>query len=529
MFSWFQDAAVSQAASDLERLLGWTDAWDALYRGGLTIETTQNSALQAICEEEIGAMDTEAQASVVMLDPVTGAVKAVVGGRGEKTGSLAWNRAVSAVRQPGSTLKVVGEYAAALEARTATLATVFDDAPAAYSDGTPIRNAGEGYGGRTSLRAAIASSVNTVALRCFRSVGLEAVWQRLERFGFSHLDGADMVESLALGGTHGGVTNLELTAAYGAIANGGIRVEPYFYYRIRDREGNILLEKLPILRTAAQPETAALLTSALEDVMTKGTGTEANVPGIRLAGKSGTTSDRRDLWFVGFSPRIVCGLWTGNDNFTPQSADGASVLKRTWGNLMRRAHEGQALSVFGGTDPDGGYLRGGSRNRIGGSDAPSFALIEGLEKRTVCAKCGNLAVPGLCDETVQGDMAVSECFAPGTVPVQSCDCHIRVEFCNGSGDLAGLYCRQRTGRIYLRTGTAGTADAGAVPPEKQTCTQHRSWMDWLFPWEYPEEDPPPEPPGEDTAAPDTDALPEPSGPAEPEAAPEASGDGMPPF
>ena len=173
VFSWFEDVVISRIAEDLQRELGYTetDAWRLLYRGGLTIETTQNTRLQRICEEEVNRPETNTQLTAVAMDPATGAVKALVGGRGEKTASLVWNRAVSSPRQPGSTIKVVGEYAAALEAGSATLATVYEDGPTSYQNGTSIRNAGGAYRGRTTVRDAIVHSLNTVALRCFQETG----------------------------------------------------------------------------------------------------------------------------------------------------------------------------------------------------------------------------------------------------------------------------------------------------------------------------------------------------------------------
>ena len=465
-FSWFEDAAVSQAAEDLQARLGYSeaDAWRLLYRGGLTVETTQNTAMQRLCEEAANGADTEAQMTVVLIDPASGEVKALVGGRGEKSASLTWNRALSSPRQPGSTFKIVGEYAAALDSGAATLATVYDDAPTSYSDGTPIRNAGGAYRGRTTVREAIAASLNTVALRCFLDVGPEAVWRQLQRFGFARLDNGDRVEALALGGTHSGVTNLELTAAYAAIAGGGVYREPHFYTRILDRQGQLLLTADAPPRRAVKPETAALLASAMEDVLTEGTGQEAAVPGLTLAGKSGTTSDRRDLWFVGFSPSLACGVWGGFDDNAPQRL--SAPVKAVWRAVMEGAAGIEAEEA------------GQDASRSGGA---AFHRPAGLEQRTVCVKCGQLAVEGLCDDTVQGDMARAEWFAPGTAPVLRCQCHVRLDVCAESGQRAGLYCRERVSRVFLREGTEGTADADAVCPLVESCTIHRRWWNWLFP------------------------------------------------
>ena len=276
------------------------------------------------------------------------------------------------------------------------------------------------------------------------------------------------MESLALGGTHGGVTNLELTAAYAAIANNGIYTEPYLYTRILARDGTVLLSHTPERWEAVRASTADLLTSAMEDVLTSGTGTEAAFSGQSLAGKSGTTSDRRDLWFVGFSPVCVCGVWSGyDDNGTQKNG---SLVKSVWRAIMERAHDGL---------PDVGFARD-------------------LEQRTICTKCGQLAVDGLCNDTVQGNMARVEYFAPGTAPTLHCDCHVRLTLCDVSGKKAGLYCRSRTSQVYLKEGTPGTADAEAVCPSAAECDIHGTWWDWLLPGERGEEElPPPEPPAEE--------------------------------
>ena len=457
VFSYFEDAALTQVVRDLVKLRGCTEyeAWQSVYRDGLTIETTRDSALQSICEKAINQGDADAQATAVMIDCNSGAVRAIVGGRGEKTASLTLNRAISAVRQPGSTFKIVGEYAEALETGSITLGMAFDDAPTSYSDGTPIRNATGEYGGKTTVREAITVSLNTVALRCFKRVGLDAVWKRLEKFGFQHLDEQDRVEALALGGTHGGVTNLELTAAYAAIANGGMYHEPCYYTRVLDRYGNIILQRIPLQWEAVSVYTAALLTSALEDVIDNGTGTEAYFEGQRLAGKSGTTTERRDLWFVGFSPYYACGVWSGYDDFSLQTESNAYVQK-IWRSIMEQAHTSLP-----------------ERN---------FNRPDGMERAVICEKCGNLAAEGLCDQTVQGDMTWTELFAPGTAPKESCTCHVRVEICPESGQIAGEYCPWRESRVYLRTGTEESADAAAVVPA-ESCQIHSSWEDSFDPSE----------------------------------------------
>lgn len=464
IFSYFEDALILQLVQDLQREKGMAedDAWQLLYRGGLAIHATQDTMLQKICEDAINdpsRYSGDQQATVVVMDPYTGQVKAIVGGRGEKTGSLVWNRATSSVRQPGSAIKVVAEYAAALEDGTATLGTVYDDAPYTYSNGTPIRNANGAYAGRITVREGITSSNNIVALQCFQETGMDKIWKLLDDFGFEHLSDADRVESLALGGTNGGVTNLELTAAYSALANSGTYIQPAYYTKVMDREGNVLLEKEPEHREVVSTATAQLLTQAMTGVLTIGTGTQAYFSGMPLAGKSGTTTNARDVWFVGYSPYYACGVWGGFDDNSAQS--GSSYVKKLWRDIMSQAHQGL--------------------------ETRDFTVGEGLVECDICKKCGNLAVKDLCDSSVQGDVTCREYFLPGTEPVQNCNCHVMVRTCTVSGQVAGSYCpeSQTETKVYLMQGTAGTADAEAVCPQTSAdiCTYHAHWWDWLFPWQ----------------------------------------------
>lgn len=463
VFSYFEDALIYQVVEDLQRQLGCAedDAWRLLYHGGITICSTQDTALQTLCETEMkdeSNFSSDAQASIVILDPYTGQVKAMVGGRGEKTASLTFNRAISSVRQPGSTMKVVAEYAAALDTGLVTLGQVYDDAPYTYSNGTPIKNASGTYAGKMTVRHAITRSINTVALQCFQQAGMDEIWPYLEAFGFDHLTEEDRVESLALGGTHGGVTNLELTAAYGAIASGGTYYEPSYYTQVLDREGRVIITRETEERSVLKKGTAALLTNALTGVLSDGTGQLASFSGMPLAGKSGTSDEMRDLWFVGYSPYYVCGVWGGYDDWSAQSS--SAYVKRLWKTVMEQAHQGL--------------------------DYREFDLSVELASCRICGKCGLLAVEGLCDSTVQGDVTYTETYISGTQPTESCTCHVAVTLCASSGQVAGAYCSRSgtTVEVYLAEGTVGTADEDAVLPENlanASCSVHSNWWDWIFP------------------------------------------------
>ena len=463
VMTWFEDAMVTQLISDLQTQTGCSeeDAWNQLYKGGLTIYSTENSALQSICDAAAANPELyeseDGQVSMVILDTRSGVVKAMIGGRGEKKASLLMNRATDVIRQPGSTIKIIGEYAAALENRDVTLGTVFDDAPYTYSNGTAVNNASGTYGGMTTIRTAIEDSNNIVALKCFQKEGMDAVWNQLDQFGISTLTEDDKVEALALGGTSGGVTNLELTAAYGTIGRGGAYREPVYYTKVVDRDGNVLLENQQETHQAVSPGTAALLTDAMTGVLDNGTGAYADFDNMSLAGKSGTTSEGRDCWFVGYSPYYTCGVWGGFDDNGAQES--SKYVQEIWKNVMSEAHASLENS--------------------------DFTSDEELKVCRICTKSGLLAADGICDSTVQGDMTREEVFVAGTEPVAQCDCHVTVTVCSESGEKATRYCPSTTTRIYLKEASEGTADSEAVLPswlaeDSASCQTHKHfWSDWF--------------------------------------------------
>ena len=476
-FTYFEDAMVTAIISDFKEQLGMTEeeAWDKLYRGGLTIESTEDARLQAICQkiaERDDLIPGDSQISLVLIDNTTGQVRAMVGGRGEKEGSLLFNRAISSIRQPGSTIKIIGEYAAGLEDGVITLGTIVDDAPSTYSNGDEIVNSDGRYLGMSTVHSAIVRSGNIVALKCFQKEGMENVVQSLRKFGITTLGEEDMVEALALGGTYGGVTNLEMTAAYATLARGGEYREPIYYTRILDAAGEVLLEKTQTSWQAVSANTSALLTAAMEDVVDGGTGMEARLTDMSAAGKSGTTSQIRDAWFIGYTPYLTCGVWGGNDDNSGQGD--SSYAKVLWREVMQEAHAGLSDKEFTG---------------------------EGrLVKVKICGKCGKIAVEGLCDSTVQGDMTVEEYFVPGTQPQDTCDCHVKVEICSTThqkaavreedervwsfftgwrtnGKKGDVLCPSTYTRVYLKSATEGTEDEPYVLPEAygehgQMCSFH---------------------------------------------------------
>ena len=247
------------------------------------------------------------QAALTIIDQSTGNVKALVGGRGDKTANKTLNRAADTTRQPGSTFKIIAAYAPALDAGGLTLASVQDDAPYNYGSGQggAVNNYDNRYRGFTTLREAITNSINIVTVKTLAQIGPSLGYDYICDFGITTV-GLDESsnETLALGGLTHGVTNLELTAAYATIANSGTYIKPKFYTKILDHDGNVLIDNTePVSHTVLKDTTAWLLTDAMKDVMTQGTGTPAYFgSSMAQAGKSGTTTKNRDALFAGFTP-----------------------------------------------------------------------------------------------------------------------------------------------------------------------------------------------------------------------------------
>lgn len=376
-------------------------------------------------DEVIGesiSLTPQPQVSIVVMDPHTGYVVAMVGGRGAKTGSRTLNRATDTTRQPGSTFKVVSTYAPALDSAGLTLAQVLNDAPFNYIDGRPVGNwYGESYKGICSFRDGIRESLNVVTVKALTWITPQLGYDYLTNFGFTTLVEreeiggeifSDIQQSLALGGITRGVTNEELTAAYACIANNGTYIKPKLYTKVLDHDGNVILDNTtPQSRQVIKETTAYLLTDAMVDVMTApgGTGRAVNFDNMAIAGKTGTTSAYNDVWFVGFTPYYAATTWAGYDNNVKLAKAEQSLAKTLWRAVMSRIHE----------------------------DLPNqpFPIPSGIVTATVCTRSGKLPIAGLCDNTLR-----TEHFAEGTVPTETCDVHYVGPVCQYSMLRATEFC-----------------------------------------------------------------------------------------
>ena len=407
------------------------------------------------------------QASITIIDQDTGYVVAMMGGRGAKEGRLTLNRATSTVRQPGSTFKIVSTYAPALDSAGMTLATVYNDTPFNYSTGEPITNYDNKYAYSTvSIREAIMRSKNIIAVKTLTEITPQLGFDYLLNFGFTTIvegkwEGGqwftDINQPTALGGITDGVTNLELCSAYASIANEGAYIEPKLYTKVLDSNGNVLLDNTsPNSRQVIKPTTAYLLTDAMVDVVTgaEGTGTSVNFGDMAIAGKTGTTSQNRDVWFAGFTPYYTCATWVGYDNnqiLNVYNKKETALARKLWRAVMSRIHE----------------------------DLPNepFTKPEGIVTATVCSESGKLPIPGLCDAYLK-----EEIFADGTVPTENCDMHYSGIICAYDGLPATSECPFPTSgtctlshvedESLLSGSTTILPDGTVVEPQTTTHCQH---------------------------------------------------------
>ena len=341
------------------------------------------------------------QSSMVIIDQHTGYVKALVGGRGEKTASLTLNRATDTYRQPGSTFKPLAVYGPAINDLGLTLADTYVDQAIAYENtNRPVKNAYSGYRGTMTIRDALKYSCNTIAVQCFRDITPRLGYTYLKELGFDKVTDHEVIngqvyddarEPTALGGITNGVSTLELTAAYAAIANGGTYTKPVFYTKILDQNGDVVLENKPQTTKVFRESTAYLLTSALESVVNDegGTGNGLQLDNMPVAGKTGTTSATRDVWFAGFTPYYTCAVWAGYDTNEFLEDDCKSFHKTLWKKVMSRIHE------------DLPYV--------------DFEMPSTVKEATICTSSGLLAGSGCPTRT--------EYFETSTIPTVRCTRH----------------------------------------------------------------------------------------------------------
>lgn len=424
-----------------------------VFKGGLRVYTTLDPKIQKAAESAMAKSANfpastqdengivQPQGALVVIDPHTGYIKALVGGREHKQ-KRQWNRATQSTRQPGSAFKPIAAYGPAIEYLGMGPASVIDDVPTKYGSYEP-RNYDGTYRGLITLRTALTYSVNMAAVKLLvDSVSIANAVRFAGALGIK-LDPAVHGASMALGGLHEGVTPLQMAGAYSAFANNGIYIEPTAILRVERSDGVILEQALPRQRQVMKATTAYLITDMLKSVVQYGTGTGAQLD-RPVAGKTGTTDEGKDIWFAGYTPELAAAVWIGYDQqkAMPQ-AYGGMYPARIWREVISSAL----------------------------SDVPvkDFPRPEGITMATVDGKSGLLPGP---NSPVDG--RVTDLFAEGTVPAATDNIHVFMEVCAASGQLPGQYCPNRVIRpvIKLPYNVPPFVEDYNLRAPTETCTLH---------------------------------------------------------
>lgn len=386
------------------------------------------------------------QSAMVLTEYESGQIKAMVGGRNTK-GRMLFNRATSP-RQPGSAIKPIAVYSAALqqgyEAQAAgtnqvfvtqdnygndtpnyygdywTAASVIDDSPLKTGSKIWPKNWYSGYRGLMSLRTAVQQSVNVCAVKVISQVGFDYSANQLEKMGVTTVERKNREvndlnpAALGLGGMTYGISPLEMVGSYGCIANYGEYVEPICYTKVTNKKGELLLDKMPRKNQVLNEGVAWIMSDILQSVVTNGLGSSAAIPSQPVAGKTGTTSDNYDAWFVGYTPKYAASLWIGND-VNIELSQGSVAAARLWSKIMRQCLAGTSRQSFG-------------------------PHPENVVSATVDSYSGGLPNKGPTH---------SDYFVKGTVPNKVVNVYSSVAICLDSGYLATPWCTN----VSYKTGT----------------------------------------------------------------------------
>lgn len=430
MLNWYKYTAKESSFTLLQNNQETAKAYVDRYKEALLAEgnTFVSESLHYIVQPQL---------SFSLIEQSTGYVKVLVGGRGDKLGNRTLNRATDSPRQPGSSIKPLAVYGPALDTNAITLATVIDDAPYNYSgaNGKPVTNFTKGqYKGLMTVREAILRSQNIPAVKILTQITPQVGFNYLEQFGLSNLvspensvnGNHDVVQSLALGGMTYGVTNVDMSAAYATIANGGVYTKPIYYTKVCDNKGNVIIDnQTPETHTVLKSTTAWLLTNAMSSVITDpaGTGKAAALSNQPVAGKTGTTQNETDKWFCGFTPYYTASIWLGYDDNSKKLSTSINHTK-IWHNIMEQIH---------------------SNKEIG-----SFSQPAGIIQMQVCKDSGKIPVEGLCDCDPRGSRIITEYFSTDNAPTETCDVHVNVNICNDTGKIASAGCTNITSKIMIK-------------------------------------------------------------------------------
>ena len=432
--SWYTDMVIEDVVQDLMNKFSMsrTAATHLFYTGGLHIDIAMDGEIQSLVEEYYRqAIDLprnekgeSPQSSIILIDVKTGDILGVAGAAGKKNGNHLQSFATKTLRSPGSTIKPLSVYAPALEEGIIDWASVYDDVPVEFQSNSSApwpKNATGVYRGLTNISYAVAHSTNTVSVKVLERVGLERSFQYAKgRFRLSnmiHQSGRTDcdVAALALGQLNYGVTLREITNAYTAFADGGVYHPCRSYYRVLDKGGTVLLSKADTGERILSRETAAIMTKLLQGVITEGTSSSVTLQKVcECAGKTGTTNQDHDRWFIGYTPQVVCGVWCGYEY--PEPIVGRNVCTSIWNHVMR--------AVF---------------LKKGGED--HFIVPPSIVQASFCKDSGD-RMSEACQKDPRGNREEIGWFIRGKEPKHQCTCHVLCPYDTEHGGVCHGHCPQ---------------------------------------------------------------------------------------
>lgn len=470
LYSYHTEAAIKEIIQDLMQEKGWSEeeAKLHLYSGGYKIYTTQDSNIQKIVEDEYknknwikttkvkekneeGKTETvtvQIQSAMVIIDHTTGYVVGGAGALGEKT---PWgiNRMTDIIKQPGSSIKPIAVIGPSLEEKLITAGTVVDDAPVSFGKYSP-KNVSKKFKGLMNIRYIIRISENVPEVKLMNILTVSKSISYLKRFGITTTDEKNEGLSLALGGMSYGVSPLEMAGAYATIANDGMYIEPTFYTKVLDDDNKVVIETTQDTHRVISEANTYLLKSILTEPVKGGTATSAQLSGMDVAGKTGTTNEATAVWFCGFTPYYTGTVWYGYDT-AKASAGGSGTPTRIWAAVMKKVHTGLSSKRF--EKPDS------------------------ITTAAICQDSGLLATDA-CKNDQRGSRVYTEYFVKGTVPTSSCTTHVTATVCKQTGMLATENCKDTETKVFITrpnaekdTSWKSAEDAGYMIPT-ESCTEH---------------------------------------------------------